>query len=159
MASFLFEYKMAVPIIKNFQKNVVMTMRKSITIQMAAMLLVACHPSYSQDSARTRFGIGVTSTGIGELFSAVARGGTAPTIYLSIRVSPRFRLEPEVGIGRFSANREMSGNITSGRKESSKTFNIGVGLFGITPKGKADFYYGARLGYIRSTTSFEFDNF
>jgi hypothetical protein len=105
-----------------------------------------------------RFGIGVTSTGIGELFSAVARGGTAPTIYLPIRTSSHFRIEPELGIGRFSTDREMSGSGAAGRKQSSKTFNIGVGLFGIASKGKADLYYGGRLGYIRSTTAFEFNN-
>ena len=71
-----------------------------------------------------------------------------PSFYLPIRISPNFRLEPEIGYYRYSRSDEDW-------KGSYSILSIGCGIFRMTRKGNVDIYYGARLGLISSSNSYE----
>lgn len=98
---------------------------------------------------RSRIGIGVS---IGK--EVLAGDGMQltlfdfPSFYLPISLSSNFRFEPEIGYYRYSGSDEDW-------KESNSIFSIGCGIFFMTRKGKVDIYYGARLGLIITSYSYE----
>ena len=71
-----------------------------------------------------------------------------PSFYVPVAVSPRFRLEPEIGLYRHSYSEDDS-------DYSNTILRFGCGAFAVRDKGKADIYYGARLGLERSSYSHE----
>lgn len=72
-----------------------------------------------------------------------------PSFYLPISLSSNFRFEPEIGYYRYSGSDEDW-------KESASILSIGCGIFLMTRKGKVDIYYGARLGLISTSHSYEY---
>ncbi|MBA7522587.1 hypothetical protein ES705_14707 [subsurface metagenome] len=98
---------------------------------------------------RSRIGFGV-SLGkeimeIGEVYTLL----DFPSFYLPIRLSPAFRIEPEIGYYRYSGSDEDW-------EESRSILSIGCGIFSVTQKGKVDIYYGLRLGIMRISYSYSY---
>ena len=105
---------------------------------------------HAQEKA-ARFGIGVS---MGKEVLGFEDGGLVtvfdfPSFYMPILISPRFRLEPEIGLWRYSG---------SGKnwEESYTILSLGCGIFPMTKKGKVYIYYGARFGLIRISYSAEY---
>lgn len=72
-----------------------------------------------------------------------------PSFYLPISISSRFRLEPEIGYYHYSGSDEdwkVSETIISG----------GCGIFFMTRKEKVNIYFGARLGIMSTSSSWEY---
>ena len=84
------------------------------------------------DSANSKFGLGVSLFNINEY--AIDQ---ANSIYFTINIGSKFRLEPKVGFV-FSDGFEQ--------------YSIGIGAFGIKPISKFNTLYGLRLGISTDET-------
>lgn len=73
-----------------------------------------------------------------------------PSFYMPIIISSRFRIEPEIGLYRFSESDEYW-------KQSATIFTLGCGFFSMTRKEKVDIYYGVRLKLARISWSEEYE--
>ena len=72
-----------------------------------------------------------------------------PSFYMPIHISPGFRIEPEIGLWRYSYSRKDGTDWES----SYSVFSLGFGIFPVINKGKVHIYYGARLRLISTSTS------
>ena len=123
----------------------------------AALALAMSTFAQSATPARGGIGLGVSISDTGDLTAAAlsSRGpsGIAPAIFVPIDITSRFRLEPEVGMFRGS----LTSTYTIGRTVSlSETLTntgirVGTGVFGVSSKERFKTYYGARVGYLRTT--------
>ncbi|MDZ7262523.1 MAG: hypothetical protein ONB05_10515 [candidate division KSB1 bacterium] len=72
-----------------------------------------------------------------------------PSFYIPILISPRFKLEPEIGLYRYSRS-------TKDSESSNMVFSLGCSIFPMTQKGKVSIYYGARLEIVRFSFSYKY---
>lgn len=97
------------------------------------MPLVAFQISFGQENknenTNPKFGLGVS------LFNIVEYTYEQPnSIYVTINIGNKFRLEPKVGIAL----------------SDEADYSFGIGAFGIKPVEKFNVLYGVRLGYSSS---------
>ena len=118
-------------------------------------MCMAWSPTYGQESTQSQIGLGVTITSVRDLFRLVEGGDIAPTVYAPIRVSARFRLELQIGFIQTSRKEDVPASTES----TSKSFNIGVGIFPAIPGEEYGIYYGARLGFVQFASSVTFSGF
>ncbi|GAB4375424.1 MAG: hypothetical protein Kow0042_20820 [Calditrichia bacterium] len=131
-------------------------MKKSLFIfTMVMMLLIAAgiQAQTGTNDALAKFGFGITLNNMSELFNYLSYNeAPAPGFTVPINISPKFRLEPEIGWANFSARREDGG---FRNERSGHTFQLGIGVFPMVKKNKVVIYYGGRVGYISATTEME----
>jgi hypothetical protein len=108
-----------------------------------------------QADAIAPFGIGIRVNDFLSSIASVADGGGlssgGATLLVPINVGPSFRIEPEIGFGRFT-NSSSDGDISI----TFTQFRTGVGLMRLIPNGDYVLYAGGRLQYTRLTDSVEF---
>lgn len=75
-----------------------------------------------------------------------------PSFYVTFILSSHFRVEPEIGYYRYSSS--WSDPYSEG-KSSYGILSVGCGLFYTIRKEKVDIYYGARLGFIRTSSYYK----
>jgi len=98
-------------------------------------------------------GIGIALLDVQQLFeAAVSEGiGLNATIVVPIAASPTLRVEPEFGY--FRATEEEKNGTTE--TMTADSWRIGLGIFPLTTYDSFTLYYGARIGYISQTITFE----
>lgn len=111
---------------------------------------------FAQQSISSQFGVGTAISDIDDITS---------TIFFPITISSYFRIEPEIRFMRksSSSDRESKENdfnntSTSENTSTSKHFHIGIGIFPVIPKDSYNLYLGVRLGYIRISSSHEYNS-
>jgi hypothetical protein len=107
-----------------------------------------------QDSIQFKptFGIGVTfgqDLNMISDFELTSYPMTLGNIYFPIYITPKFRLEPEIGYYRFK-------NDLNGYKYTTSNLRIGVGLFSITKYENSIIQIGGRVGIIHTSFSFSY---
>ena len=112
--------------------------------------MLSIYPVFSQEE-KTRIGLGVSlgkdiRRGYdGELLTSF----DAPSYYIPILISNSFRIEPEIGIYRYS--------ITLNEGDRSYTvLSVACGIFPVSHKGKVDIYYGGRIGLVYSSETYQY---
>jgi len=79
------------------------------------------------------------------------------TIYFPIKAGDKLRIEPFFREKSITYNRE---SIFDRYKITSKSFSVGMGVFGITNiKEKSQLYYGARVSYQETVYTYKSENF
>ncbi|MFQ6615882.1 MAG: outer membrane beta-barrel protein [Fidelibacterota bacterium] len=126
-------------------------------ISLFIVFLLVQGRGFSQDATKqgqTKWGIGIALVGggIGSLLELFAfdDGIAGPAIFIPIDLSPRFRLEPEIGLLTSSSSDD-------GYSSSSTALSLGLGLLPMSRAGNVNVYYGGRLGITRSSSSYEYD--
>ncbi len=132
-------------------------MKKKLLIVTLLFFLIVSTNVYSQSTTnnyQTRIGLGITYTYYKESFIYIINEGILiPTIFIPIKVSPKFRIEPEIGFYRIS---DHYSDKYSNHKTTEKIFQIGVGLCPVVTKNSFDFYFGSRIGYLYISLSDEY---
>lgn len=124
----------------------------SVILLLGAAFLLSFNLLYAQEE-KTRVGFGVS---IGKE-TMIIEEGTAftlfdfPSFYMPILISRQFRLEPWIGLYRYSRTVED-------RKNSYMLFSLGCGIFSMKDKGKVDIYYGARFGLVHISYSYKYSS-
>jgi len=115
-----------------------------------SIFILICFFGFSFAQSSTKVGIGVAIIDMQQIFEAqISEGGFfSSTITVPIDVSPSFRLEPELGFAS-STDERTSGSFTF--EESTISWKIGVGLFGLKKYDIFTLYYGGRVGYLTQT--------
>jgi len=133
-------------------------MKKSLLwLSLVAVLVVAARADAQEDG--TRFGVGVSLNPSALLVEDGFQAFFLPfgfgDIYFPIIVSERFKLEPQLGLFRFSSETKSDG-FTS---ESSMTlWRLGAGLFYRLPASESlSAYVGPRFILLLSSESFKWD--
>jgi hypothetical protein len=133
--------------------------RISFLLVFGAIFLLAANPLHGLEESiqkPTRIGVGVT---IGKELGYFDEGElfTLPigfsNIYVPIIMQSKFRLEPELGLFRYSYSSENGFEYST----SYSSWRFGLGIFPLVPKGKVNLYYGARFGIILSSETEESD--
>ena len=119
-----------------------------------SIFILVCFFGFCFAQSSTKVGIGVAIIDMQQIFEAqLSDGGFfSSTITIPIDVSPSFRLEPELGFGS-STDERTSGSSTF--EQSSISWKIGVGLFGLKKYDIFTLYYGGRVGYLTQTLTEE----
>lgn len=106
-------------------------------------------PATAQTGTRVGLGIGLSNASLGASDLSFVETILSPTsIYVPITFAG-FRLEPEIGYFRLSAD--------NGEAESTTSlFQLGTGVFAIQSAGDNLLYFGGRVGITRQSTSFDF---
>ncbi|MDX1531673.1 MAG: outer membrane beta-barrel protein [Rhodothermales bacterium] len=119
------------------------------------VLLLAAPAAQAQESL-PGFGVGLRLNDVLGTFTPfisedlALSAATGATFYLPLNVSSRFRLEPELGFGRFSSSVE---DVDAGLTVSQ--FHLGVGAMALLPRPDLTLYVGGRLRYTRSSETNE----
>jgi outer membrane protein with beta-barrel domain len=123
-------------------------------------LLLSASSALAQttNSTRGRIGLGTSITDVGEFIvlssASPPPSVIAPTILLPIDITPRFRVEPEVGYYRNSATGTAEfGSLSQTSTNTLVHLHVGAGAFGLSSTDRFTIYYGARVAYLRSTQS------
>ncbi|MCK4447446.1 MAG: outer membrane beta-barrel protein [Candidatus Marinimicrobia bacterium] len=126
-------------------------MKRQILILSLFMFLI-WNNAYTQESTQQKqvqFGLGIgisdIQKDIAPVFSNIRIAPTVPNVFLPINISPKLRVEPEIGYIQTSNER-------TNYESSSKIFSIGLGIFPMTLKCAINIYYGARIGFIHATS-------
>ena len=102
-----------------------------------AVLLAVCTPALAAQEAPRRTGLGITIGGFNE-------------IRVPLALSPRHRLEPEIGFSHNSSTLVFSG---TSRETKSLFIHAGVGLFFLSDVGeKTNVHFGPKLGIVFEST-------
>jgi hypothetical protein len=114
------------------------------------ILIVVCISSISIAQSSTKVGIGVALIDMQQIFEAqISEGGFfSSTITVPMDLSPSFRLEPEIGFASASDEFKLNDFIS---EESSTSWKIGAGIFGLNKYDVFTLYYGGRVGYVTQT--------
>lgn len=127
-------------------------------MRFAPFLLVALFitPLQAQSAdAMAPFGLGIRVNDFLSSIASVADGSSlssgGATLLVPINVNAAFRIEPEIGFGRFSDG-TSDGDFTV----SYTQFRTGVGLMRLIPNDDYVLYVGGRLQYSRATNSVDF---
>ncbi len=103
-----------------------------------AVLLAVYTPPLAAQTPPRRVGLGITIGGFNE-------------IRVPLALSPRHRLEPEIGFRHTSSTLVLSG---TSRETKSVNIHVGAGLFFLRDVGeKTNVHFGPRLGIVFSTSS------
>lgn len=112
---------------------------------------------YSQDS--TKVGLGVS---FGKGFSLISSGESVyypvslTNIYVTIDVSPTFRIEPEIGILRSHTEYEDDGDVIL--ESTSYNLRYGVGLLYAQNYEDTKILVGGRVGTIHNRSTVEYSS-
>ena len=122
-------------------------MKHALAVLTSLLVLAVLSPSaLAQQNPRFGLGVGLSSGAIGGGGTEIIESYLSPaSIYVPITFTT-FRLEPEIGIFRVS---QESGDFST----SSTLFQLGTGVFILRPEGNTAFYYGARVGITRLSSS------
>ena len=131
-------------------------MKKTLLV-MVLIILISVLTGYSQTTetnSQSRIGIGMTITDVKDLlYSIMDLGSLTPTFFVPIQFSPNFRIEPEVGLFKYSQERDEE---NSKSETSANIFQLGVGICPMVHYNNFDLYYGARAGYLKVTSTDEY---
>ena len=123
-------------------------MKKLIVFAILLISLLLVIQIQAQEKSM-RFGLGVSiGTELQNNDNERTTPLSIPTFYVPIILSPKFRIEPQIGflIGTSSDD---------DKDQTNKMFSIGAGIFMQSRKGKADLYYGLRVGVLLSSYKIE----
>lgn len=119
------------------------------------LIVLFAAPLHAQSTeAMAPFGIGIRVNDFLSSIASVAEGSSfssgGATFLVPINTGPSFRIEPEIGFGRFTSS------LGDADFEATATqFRTGVGLMRLIPNGDYVLYAGGRLQYSRTTESLE----
>lgn len=125
-------------------------MKKIKFIQLVVVILTLISMQISAQEQENSIGFGVS---LGkEIFAEEGLILTVfdfPSFYIPVIISTGFRIEPEIGLYRYSVSDDFW-------KQSYSIFAMGCGFFSMTHKEKVDIYYGMRIKLRRISSSYEF---
>ena len=98
----------------------------------------------TKTSGETRFGVGVALIDLQQIFEASTQQANA-VVTVPIILASGLRIEPELGLFATSQSADIGGTTV---EQTTRSWNIGVGVFPQNIIGKFSLYYGGRVGYI-----------
>lgn len=121
-----------------------MLRRRYVPLMCLAVMFLASSAN-AQQSAR-RIGIGVAIGDITGIAAVTALGTTedtaaAPSIFVPVQITSRFRVEPEISLFRHSHEEPFEYKVNA--------VEVGIGLFPQRLTESYRLYYGVRVGYVR----------
>jgi len=124
-----------------FQKKMIMS-----------IIVLMCFYGFSFAQSKTKVGIGIAIIDMQQIFEAQLSGGGyfSSTITVPINASSTFRVEPELGFA-ISTDEFKSGSFTD--EETTSSWKIGVGLFGLKKFEIFTLYYGGRVGFLTQSVT------
>ena len=114
------------------------------------ILMLFSNSAFSQEKkVRVGFGVSMGKDIIRVYEAGLLTSFDYPNYYIPIIISKSFRIEPEIGIYRYSRS---EGDVD----HSYSVLSVACGIFPVSNKDKVDIYYGGRIGIVYSSETYQY---